>query len=280
MVMVLEHKMKHPMVTPNPHPNRGGAIESSLLLHEVLPVALRVPSGLTTNLLQRDRHKDEFLASLAHELRNPLAPIRYALDVMGQMTLDAEVDNLRILMNRQVDQLAHLIDDLSNATRINCGKFIVNKEATLLGAILQSAVEASKTSLAELGQTLTVPAWIDTDIVFGDRFRLIQVFTNLLNNSAKYSAAGGHVAISVDHEPGFITIRVQDNGIGIAVDQLERIFELYVQAGDSRERHARGLGIGLFLVKTLVELHGGTVRAESDGLGKGSCFSVRLPTLE
>ncbi len=243
--------------------------------------SLRAESDeLITKLLESDRNKNEFLASLAHELRNPLAPIKCALDSMGLMELNSEVEALREMMNRQVGQLVHLIDGLLDVSRISCGKLVLEKEVVPLRAIIKSAIEASSTFIAESGQMFTVSDLSDNAFVLADSTRLTQVVTNLLNNSAKYSGPGCHIDLTISQDDEFVVIRVHDNGIGIAVAKLSNIFELYAQVGDSGERGSPGLGIGLSLVKTLVELHSGSVIAESEGIGHGSVFTVRLPTVE
>ncbi len=243
--------------------------------------SLRAESDdLITRLLESDRNKNEFLASLAHELRNPLAPIKCALDAMGLMDLHAEVEGLRKMMNRQVDQLVHLIDGLLDVSRISCGKLVLEQEVVPLRAIIERAVEASSTFIAESGQTLTVSDLSNNAFVFADPTRMTQVVTNLLNNSAKYSDPGCQIGLTINQDDGFVTIRIRDDGSGIAADKLKSIFELYTQVGDKGERGSPGLGIGLSLVKTLVELHSGSVIAESEGSSHGSTFTVRLPTVE
>ncbi len=259
-----------------------GLLGSKAFMQDAMnDASLRAESDeLITTLLESDRNKNEFLASLAHELRNPLAPIKCALDAMGLMELHAEVEGLRKMMNRQVDQLIHLIDALLDVSRISCGKLVLEKEVVPLRAIIESAVEASSTFIAESGQTLTVSDLSNNVFVFADPTRMTQVVTNLLNNSAKYSGPGGHIGLTINQDRGFVTIRIRDDGSGIAADKLRSIFELYTQVGDTGERGSPGLGIGLSLVKTFVELHSGSVIAESDGTGQGSVFTVRLPTVE
>ncbi len=264
-------------------PDEGkGQLGSNAVMQDATnDASLRTGSDqLITKLLESDRNKNQFLASLAHELRNPLAPIKCALDAMGLMELHAEVEGLRKMMNRQVDQLVHLVDGLLDISRISCGKLVLEKEVVPLRAIIESAVEASSTFIAESGQILTVSDLGDNAFVFADPTRMTQVVTNLLNNSAKYSGPGCRIGLTINQDDGFVTIRIRDDGSGIAADKLKSIFELYTQVGDKGERGSPGLGIGLSLVKTLVELHSGSVIAESDGTGQGSVFTVRLPTVD
>ena len=237
-------------------------------------------SALATQLAEMDGRKNEFLATLAHELRNPLAPIKNAVQLMGMLTIDPEINELRQMMARQVEQLVRLIDDLLDVSRIGRGKISLRREVVDLRAIIDAAVEASSTFIAENGQQLIVNLPGSDEVrVNGDPSRLTQVISNLLNNSAKYSAAGSRIELTVIEEHEMAVIKVRDNGIGIAAEGLESIFDMFSQADDTLERGSAGLGIGLTLVKTLVELHDGTVVAESDGVGKGSTFTVRLPSV-
>lgn len=224
-----------------------------------------------------DRHKNQFLATLAHELRSPLAPIKCALDTMALMHLDDEVESLRLMMNRQVGQMAFLINDLLDISRISCGKLAIRQDAAELRSIVAGAVEASMTFILESGQTLNVSGLNEHDFVFADAPRLTQVVANLLNNASKYSGSNCHIDLNVTVVDEWVTIQVRDKGIGIAEDQLDGIFDLFAQVNGQAEQGAAGLGIGLSLVKTIVELHGGTVRADSAGLDCGSAFTVQLP---
>lgn len=238
-------------------------------------------SEIAARLSEMDRRKNEFLATLAHELRNPLAPIKNAVQLMGLSKLDPALDELRQMMARQVEHLVRLIDDLLDVSRISRGKIALRKDVIDLKSVIDAAVEVSATFIAESGQHLTVSIDKNKPIfVNADHSRLTQVVSNLLNNSAKYSSAGCRIELSVTRENRVAVIRVRDNGIGIAADRLSEIFQMFAQVDDTPERGSPGLGIGLTLVKTLVELHHGTVIAESDGAGKGSVFTVRLPTTE
>lgn len=231
-------------------------------------------------LSEADQRKDEFLATLAHELRNPLAPIKNAVQLMAMTPLNEETEELRQTMARQVEQLVRLIDDLLDVSRISRGKIVLRREVVDLAAIVDAAVEASTTFVNESGQSLTVDCPRDLIFVDVDPARITQVISNLLNNSAKYSDAGSQIQLAVGVDNGMAVIRVRDDGIGIAADRLDEIFQMFSQISDSLERGAAGLGIGLTLVKTLVEMHGGTVAAFSEGLGLGSLFSVTLPVVD
>ncbi len=231
-------------------------------------------------LSESDRRKNEFLATLAHELRNPLAPIKNAVQLMGMTELDNDTEELRQTMARQVEQLVRLIDDLMDVSRISRGKIVLRREVIDLAAIVAAAVEASSTFIAESGQRLTVDCPDNEVFVNVDPARITQVISNLLNNSAKYSDAGCEINLSVRQVNEQAHIEVRDNGIGIAPDRLQDIFHLFSQVNDTLERGAAGLGIGLTLVKTLVEMHGGSVWAESAGLGQGSCFTLTIPSVE
>ena len=228
-------------------------------------------------LKEADRRKDEFLATLAHELRNPLAPIRNALEIMRLASGNPKaIEQARVMTERQVTQMVRLIDDLLDVSRITRGKLRLDLDALLLSDVLESAVEISRPLIEKAGLSLHVslpPAPVPLQ---GDRVRLAQVFTNLLNNAAKYTEPGGSVRVTVEAgEP--IVVRVRDTGVGVPAEMLPRLFELFTQVDRSLNRSQGGLGIGLALVRRLTEMHGGTVEATSDGPGKGSEFVVRLP---
>jgi len=233
---------------------------------------------LTADLSEADRRKDEFLATLAHELRNPLAPIRTGLQLMklarGQQ---ATIEQTRLMMERQLAQMVRLVDDLMDVSRISRGKLELRRERVALAAVVNSAVESSSPLIEQMGHQLTVTLPKLALMVDADMTRLAQVVLNLLNNAAKYSDRGGHIQLKVEREGGDAVVKVKDTGIGIAADQLPRVFEMFTQVDRSLERSQGGLGIGLTLVRRLVELHGGEVEARSEGLGKGSEFVVRLP---
>jgi CheY-like chemotaxis protein len=229
-------------------------------------------------LRQADRQKDEFLATLSHELRNPLAPIRNALHVLrlaggDEQTRARVVDTLE----RQTASVIRLVDDLLELSRINQGRIELRKERIRLTAVLRSALESSAPIIEAAGHELIVAEPSEPVLLNADPVRLTQVIANLLNNAAKYTERGGRIVLSARVFGSEAVISVRDTGIGIPADMLGSIFDMFVQVDPSRDRARQGLGIGLTLVKRLVELHGGTVEARSEGAGKGSEFIVRLP---
>jgi two-component system CheB/CheR fusion protein len=232
------------------------------------------------NLADADRRKDEFLAMLAHELRNPLAPICNALELLHRRGGEsAVVEQARQLMQRQIQQMVRLVDDLLDVSRITSGKIALRKESLELDGVITAAVESTKPIFASRGHELLISLPPDPVRLEADAVRLTQVIANLLNNAAKFTAPNGCVWLSVDRDASEAVIRVRDTGIGMATDVLERAFDLFVQGAPTIDRGEGGLGIGLTLVRTLVGLHGGSVTAESDGPGRGSLFTVRLPAL-
>jgi PAS domain S-box-containing protein len=229
-------------------------------------------------LKDADRRKDEFLATLAHELRNPLSPVRYALELWPRVQNDkCEMEHLRLVMRRQVQQMTRLIDDLMDVARITHGQIVLRKQQVDVGTLIARAVEENQPLFDDCGHQLTVATSAEPIIVDGDVARLTQVFANLLNNAAKYTPSHGTIHVCAAVEGDHVSIRVRDNGPGIPPQMLSTIFEMFQQVDKSLERSHGGLGIGLTLVKQLVELHGGTVEAHSDPQGKGSEFIVRLP---
>ncbi|HEX6414058.1 MAG TPA: PAS domain-containing protein [Burkholderiales bacterium] len=226
-------------------------------------------------LREADRRKDEFLAMLAHELRNPLAPIRNALHLLRVSGAGPVAAEARDVMERQLTQLIRLVDDLLEVSRISRGKVELRRAAVDLAGVVASAVETSRPAIDAARHRLEIrlpPAPLQIE---GDFVRLSQVVANLLNNAAKDTDPGGRIALSVQREGAEAEIRVQDNGVGLAPELLPRVFDMFAQA--DRARAAGGLGIGLALAKMLVELHGGRIEARSDGPGRGSEFAVRLP---
>jgi signal transduction histidine kinase/CheY-like chemotaxis protein len=225
-----------------------------------------------------DRRKDEFLAILGHELRNPLAPIRNAvhlLQVLG--TPDPTLQQARAMIERQVGHLCRLVDDLLDVSRITRGKVGLRKEPADLATALHRAVESTRPLIDANRHTLALTLLPQPTRVVADVTRLEQVFANLLNNAAKYTERGGSITVVEERQGDEVLIRVRDTGFGIAAPVLPHVFDLFTQADGTLDRSQGGLGIGLTLVKTLVELHGGRVTAHSDGPGKGSEFIVRLP---
>lgn len=231
-------------------------------------------------LREADRRKDEFLAVLAHELRNPLAPLRNGLQILRLAGDDnPTVSQARAMMERQLGHLVRLVDDLLDVSRISRNKMELRRSSLLLADVLSSAVETARPLIEEAGHALIValppePIHLDADLT-----RLAQVFSNLLTNSAKYTEPGGRIWLTAELLDGEVAVAVRDTGIGIPPDALPQLFDLFSQVDRSLERSTSGLGIGLALVQGLVAMHGGTVRAESTGLGTGSTFTVRLPVL-
>jgi PAS domain S-box-containing protein len=232
-------------------------------------------------LREQDRRKDEFLALLAHELRNPLAPLRNSLQVLRLADSDASaLAQAREIMDRQLGYMVRLIDDLLDISRINRNNMELRRSRVLLADVVSAAVETSRPMIEVAGHQLTVslpsePVYLDADLT-----RLAQVFGNLLINSAKYTQRGGHIWLTAEQRGKDVFVSVRDNGIGIPAESLRTIFDMFSQVDRDIERAAGGLGIGLALVKGLVEMHGGTVTAESAGMGRGSTLTVRLPVLE
>ena len=242
--------------------------------HEKLNSAIRA-------LEESDRLKNEFLAMLAHELRNPLAPIRNAVHIMrltdGNATVLASTSEM---MERQVAQMVRLVDDLLDVSRISRGKIELRREQLELNTLIGHAVDACRSEMEGSGHAFSVELPSTPTFVNGDPARLAQVVGNLLSNARKFTGKNGRIRLSLEREGEDAVIRVRDNGIGIASGQLPRIFDMFMQLDTSLERSISGLGIGLTLVKTLVEMHGGTVEAMSAGPSQGSEFVVRLPVTE
>lgn len=234
-------------------------------------------------LLEADRRKDAFLAMLAHELRNPLAPIRTGLQILRlRAAADSALQSTLNMMDRQTSHLVRLVDDLLDVSRITRGKLDLQRHALLLTDVLANAVEGSHIFIEARGHELTVDVHPDADgvLVDGDPHRLAQVFSNLLSNSAKYTDSGGRITLTLERENDEAIVKVQDNGIGIPQHALDQVFEIFYQAHSHEARADGGLGIGLSLVRTLVQMHNGTVSAYSEGPGSGSTFTVRLPLAE
>ena len=257
---------------------------ASLLESVANGIALRIrkqsiEDGLarqTEALREADRRKDEFLAMLSHELRNPLVPVRSGLDLL--VLSETEHQDAIRMMQRQVEHLVRLIDDLLDVSRIMRGKVELRRQRVPVAQLVQHARDMLRHTIDQTGHQLTVrlpeqSVWVDADPV-----RLTQVIENLLKNACKYTDFGGEISITVTKEDDDqVSISVQDNGLGIDVDLLPQVFDLFTQSNRTLERSQGGLGIGLTLVKNLVEMHGGTVSVTSDGLGTGSTFTVRLP---
>jgi len=234
--------------------------------------------NLAADLSEADRRKTEFLAILSHELRNPLAPISNAVRALRSGRNHGTIQSASEMLERQVGQMVRLVDDLLDMSRITRGKLELRKEQTELAPIVNQAVETLRALYKSTHRELTVTLPPDPVYLEADPARLAQVVGNLLNNAFKFTDKGGRVWLTIERESNQVVIRVRDDGIGIAAEQLPRLFEMFTQVDTSMERSRDGLGIGLTLVKTLVEMHGGTVEVHSDGLGRGSEFTVRLPT--
>jgi PAS domain S-box-containing protein len=258
-----------------PEPGSDGGIEHVLAVtHDVSDLKQAQDA-----LEDADRHKDQFLAALAHELRNPLAPIRTGLAILRKRGAAGELEaKAQVVMERQLSHLVRLVDDLLDVARISRGKVELKPQRVEVRTILEHAMETARPLIDASEHALAMripnaPIWVD-----GDLTRLAQVVGNLLNNAAKYTPSRGHIELRAEVEDGDqVVIRVTDDGVGIGPDMLGRVFDLFVQVDDSLHRAQGGLGIGLSLVRKLVELHGGSIAAESRGLGRGSTFTVRLP---
>ncbi|HLL13257.1 MAG TPA: ATP-binding protein [Rubrivivax sp.] len=235
--------------------------------------------GLLEGLREADQRKTEFLATLAHELRNPLAPLRTALTLLARASMARESSRYVALMDRQVDHMVRLVDDLMEVSRITRGKIDLQLKPLSVRDAIGDAIELSKPFLEGAGHQLTLVLPQEELVLRGDRVRLNQVFANLLNNAAKYTRPGGQIVLEARRERSEVLVSVADSGAGLAPDMLESIFDMFVQVSDSAKAAQGGLGIGLTLVKTLVELHGGSVAASSPGPGLGSTFTVRLPLI-
>ena len=236
---------------------------------------------LINELREADRAKDEFLATLSHELRNPLAPLRNAVQLLRHPgAIAADTPRIHALMERQVNHLVRLVDDLMEMSRITSGNFELRKETVELQAVLRAAIETSAPLIRSAHHRLDVDVPQEPLLLHGDPLRLTQVFANLLNNAANYTPTEGSIAIEARRDGTDAVICVTDSGQGIDAAQLPRLFEMFSRGDRTSRRSQSGLGIGLSLVRRLTGLHGGAVKAESAGAGKGSRFTVRLPLVE
>lgn len=232
-------------------------------------------------LVKADQRKDEFLATLAHELRNPLAPIRTGLQILAKLPAgDERALRLHEIMERQMVQMVKLIDELLEVSRISTGKVVLHKERTDMRRVIGVALEGSQPLVDAAGHQLEVrltelPVW-----VYGDPARLAQVVSNLVNNAAKYTLNGGRITVTMTHDDGEVEVSVEDTGMGIPPEMIDHVFDMFAQVNRTLDRAQGGLGIGLSLVRRLMELHGGSVTAESDGVDRGARFTLRLPALE
>ena len=278
-IETLEHGdgVHHSLVSKFPIPTRAGASLIGGIAVDITDLKRR-----ERTLLEADRHKDEFLATLAHELRNPLAPLRNALEAMRIAGPEDPVAlaQARGIMERQVEQMVRLIDDLLDLGRISRGKVELRKERLTLASVLDCALETMRPSIDASGRELVVDAPREPLHLEGDLTRLAQVIANLLDNAIKYTDAGGHIRLHARRDSGSVLVSVADDGIGIPEDALPRVFTMFTQGHLSTGALRGGLGVGLSIVHKLVALHGGSVEARSDGPGRGAEFVVRLPALE
>ncbi|MGZ5201099.1 MAG: PAS domain-containing hybrid sensor histidine kinase/response regulator [Telluria sp.] len=245
-------------------------------------VDITVQKRAVQELERQSRHKDEFLAVLAHELRNPLAAIQAGLELLkihaaGSTQL---LGRTRDIMQRQMAHMVRLIDDLLDVARISSGKLELQAETACVRDIVDAAIELCRGEIEHRRHRLRVVLPPGPLYVHADRVRLTEVVSNLLHNAVKYTADGGDIGITVERDAGEVVFRVTDNGMGIAPESLPQVFTMFAQAEDARARRKGGLGVGLALARRIVELHGGEITAESDGPGKGSTFTVRLPAAE
>jgi signal transduction histidine kinase/ActR/RegA family two-component response regulator len=270
------------------HPARGlcwiyhnaGLVEHAGHRH-VVGISLDVTPRRSAEeaLKEVNQRKDEFLAMLAHELRNPLAPIRNAAQLLSAHGGKPEIEWARAVIERQTKHLVRLVDDLLDVSRMVRGQITLQREPVTLAEIVQTAVETSRPLIRRRKHHFAVVLPEGDVQIEGDLTRLAQVLSNLLNNAAKYTDDGGHIRLDAEIEGGMVTLRVRDTGLGVAPNLLPHVFDLFTQADRTLDRAEGGLGIGLTLVKRLVELHGGNVEARSEGLGRGAEFIVRLPVL-
>jgi signal transduction histidine kinase/ActR/RegA family two-component response regulator len=231
----------------------------------------------TAMLLEADQRKDEFLATLAHELRNPLAPIRFALETLKDGIATTSAARARDVIDRQVRQLVRLVDDLLDVSRITTNKMALRREPHEVARLMATAVESIMPLAKAADHALTVeppakPTWVD-----GDGTRLVQVFANALNNAVKFTPRGGHIMFTAEQQSGEAVIRIRDSGMGIPPDVLPRVFDLFQQAEPILERSAGGLGIGLTLARRIVDMHEGRIEIRSPGQGEGTEVEIRLP---
>jgi PAS domain S-box-containing protein len=227
-----------------------------------------------------DRRKDEFLATLAHELRNPLAPVRNAIEIMERADNEPLREEALHIVKRQVQHMVRLIDDLLDVSRITSGRLTLRTERVELSAVLRAAMETSRPWIESSGHTLDLSIPPQPIYLSGDPARLAQVFANLLNNSAKFTPRGGRISLIAERSGNTVMVTVRDTGIGIPKDMIPQVFDMFTQVDASSHRTPGGLGIGLTIVKLLVEMHGGQVEARSEGPTYGAEFLVRLPVEE
>jgi signal transduction histidine kinase/ActR/RegA family two-component response regulator len=264
------------LVSCDPH-RRYGSREVELAESLAVRVAVAVDNArLFHAVKEASRHKDEFLAMLAHELRNPLAAIRYALAV-GQMAPNGSPEETLEIIDRQTQNLAHLIEDLLDVSRISRGKVTLRKETIDVAAVINGAATTVRPLVEDRQHQLILDLPRDTVCVLADPTRAEQIVMNLLTNAAKYTKSGGRLTVRATADADDAVIEVIDTGIGLPQEMLNRVFDLFAQADRTLDRSEGGLGIGLTVARKLAEMHGGHLTADSEGLGKGSVFTLRLP---
>jgi signal transduction histidine kinase len=234
-------------------------------------------AALNEQLREHDRRKDEFLATLAHELRNPLAPVRTGLQILAATQDQEEARKARDMMERQVGHLVRMVDDLLDLSRVTLGKVTLQKRRIDFQAALGSALEATRPLIEARGHELAVVVSGGPFPLDADSTRLSQVIANVVNNAARYTPPNGRIELAAERRGDDVVVRVEDSGIGIHAQMLPHVFDMFTQADATLEQSKEGLGIGLTLVRKLVEMHGGAVDAHSDGPGRGSTFTIRLP---
>ncbi len=254
-----------------------GAADAAHTLAEALEASRADASRLNAQLREEQRRKDEFLAMLGHELRNPLSALVTAVGVLQATADPRHVKQMAEVMGRQTTQLSRLVEDLLDMSRVSRGQIELRRQAVTLQQTLADAIEQSRPLIAARGHQLTVSIAEEPLILNADRARLIQIFSNLLSNASKYTDYGGRILVNAVRDRNLAVVSVQDNGIGLAADMLDAVFDLFTQVKVEVDRSQGGLGIGLTLVRSLVRQHGGNVIAESAGIGKGATFTVQLP---
>ena len=236
--------------------------------------------GAEEALLEMDRRKDEFLAVLAHELRNPLAPIKTGLDVLRRTGLQGNSERMLEIMGRQISHLVGLVDDLLDISQISAGKITIRSERILLSDSIHEAIDMTRDLIAENELDLQLNLPEEPIYIDADPLRITQVFVNIITNAAKYTDKGGRIEISAEVRGSDVFVTVADTGIGISKEMLPKVFDVFMQAPQSPCRPQAGLGIGLALVRRILALHGGSIEAFSEGAGRGSQFVIRLPLSE